>query len=67
MTKRGRTILLRLGLIFTITGIIVLAVMGSHGRLPARVDLILGIVLIVVGLFMLTAAALTAHIGKSSR
>lgn len=49
---------LRLGLIFFLTGVIVLAhyALGGSGHLPLRVDLIIGIVLVVVGLPLLAIA-----------
>jgi len=48
---------LRLGIIFTVTGVISLghAVFTSNGHLPSRTDFIIGVVLVVVGVPLLVA------------
>jgi hypothetical protein len=48
---------LRLGIIFTVTGLISLAhaVLTSNGHLPPRADFIIGVVLVVVGVPLLVA------------
>jgi hypothetical protein len=54
---------LRLGLIFTVTGIIALAHYGivGGGHLSPGVDLIVGIVLVVLGLSLVGMAVLKAR------
>ncbi len=42
MTRGKRLLFLRLGTIFTVTGIIMLAVLGRHGRLPLWAAIALG-------------------------
>jgi hypothetical protein len=46
---------LRLGIIFTVTGVISLAhaMLTTNGHLPSRVDFIIGVVLVVVGVPLL--------------
>ena len=50
---------LRLGIIFTVTGLIVLghALLAGGGHLPERADFIIGIVLIVAGVPLIVAGA----------
>jgi uncharacterized membrane protein YoaK (UPF0700 family) len=56
MTGERRVLLLRLGIIFTVTGVIVLAVLGRRGRLPSAAAIPLGITLVVIGLPMIVAS-----------
>ena len=55
MTRTAKVMTLRLGLLFTVTGIIVLAIrlLGRPGRLAPGVALAIGIALLVVGLVFL--------------
>jgi hypothetical protein len=55
VTGWRRALLLRLGAIFTVTGIIILVVVGHQHRLPAGVSVALGAGLVVTGLPMLVA------------
>ena len=55
MRRRSNNLTLRLGFIFTGTGIVILAVrlLGRTGRLPPGATLAIGIALLVVGLVLL--------------
>jgi hypothetical protein len=55
----SRTNYLRLGIIFTVTGVVSLghAWFTTNGNLPSGVDFIIGIVLVVVGLPLLVVGA----------
>lgn len=66
LTRAKRLLLLRLGIIFTATGTVALAVHGIHGRLPLWGTLALGIGLVVIGLPILVVGV-RASLRKDER